>query len=263
MDRLGQIRGRLPRSWYATAATATFALLLLLWQAAAQFAWVSPVFLPPPGRVLAELLEQLASPDLWKDTGTSIFRVMGGFVVSAHLGIPLGILAGTFPAADAVIAPVNEFVRYMPASAFIPLVMVWVGIGETAKMLIIFIGCFFQLVLMVADNTRSVSMDLIHSAYTLGATRWQVIRRVLLPAMMPALVDTLRLMLGWAWTYLVVAELIASNSGLGYRILKAQRFLRTDTIFIGILVIGLLGLVTDRLFRYANRRLFPWAEGGS
>ena len=152
-----------------------------------------------------------------------------------------------------------EFIRYMPAVAFIPLIMVWAGIGEWAKILLIFIGCFFQLVLMVASDTRLVSKDLVQASFTLGASRWQAIQTVIIPAVQPRLLNTLRLMLGWAWTYLVVAELVAVNSGLGYAIMKAQRFLNTDQIFVGIIVIGLLGLISDRIFAFLNRRLYPWA----
>ncbi|MFL6559420.1 MAG: ABC transporter permease, partial [Bacillus sp. (in: firmicutes)] len=140
---------------------------------------------------------------------------------------------------------------------------VWAGIGESAKILVIFIGCFFQLVLMVADDTNRISKDLLSASYTLGANRIQVITRVILPAMLPKLMTTMRMIMGWAWTYLVVAELVAANSGLGYTIMKAQRFLDTESIFVGIIVIGLLGLIIDRCFAIANKKLFPWAEGGN
>jgi NitT/TauT family transport system permease protein len=146
----------------------------------------------------------------------------------------------------------------MPAVAFIPLVMLWVGIDEPSKIAIIFIGTFFQMVLMVAEDVRRVPQAQIEAAQTLGATRGETIRLVLLPSAKPALVDTLRITMGWAWTYLVVAELVAANSGLGYAILKAQRFLQTDKIFAGIIIIGLIGLVTDQTFRWLHRVAFPW-----
>ena len=146
----------------------------------------------------------------------------------------------------------------MPAVAFIPLVMLWVGIDEGSKIAIIFIGTFFQMVLMVAEDVRRVPSAQIEAAQTLGATRSEVIQLVLLPSAKPALLDTMRVTMGWAWTYLVVAELVAANSGLGYAILKAQRFLQTDKIFAGIILIGLIGLVIDQLFRLAHRKAFPW-----
>ena len=192
--------------------------------------------------------------------GYSVYRVTMGFLLSVVLGVPLGILAGSFKKAEAVIAPICEFIRYMPVPAFVPLVMVWCGIGETAKIVIVFLGCFFQLVLMIADDTMSVSDDLLSSAYTLGTSRWTTITKVLIPAMAPKMMLTLRMMIGWGWTYLTVAELVVSNSGLGYSILRAQRFMHTQSIFSGILVIGLLGLLTDRLFALAIKKFFPWAD---
>jgi len=159
-----------------------------------------------------------------------------------------------------LLEPLTDFIRYMPAVAFIPLVMLWVGIEESSKMAIIFIGTFFQMVLMVAEDVRRVPMAQIEAAQTMGATRREVVEKVILPSAKPALLDTLRVTMGWAWTYLVVAELVAANSGLGYAILKAQRFLQTDKIFAGILLIGLIGLVTDQLFRLLHRKAFPWAH---
>ena len=113
---------------------------------------------------------------------------------------------------------------------------------------------------MIADDARSVPYDLLSSSYTLGTTRWSTITKVLIPAMLPKMMMTLRMMIGWGWTYLTVAELVASNSGLGYSILKAQRFLHTESIFSGILIIGILGLITDRMFAFAIKKMFPWAE---
>ena len=149
----------------------------------------------------------------------------------------------------------------MPVPAFTPLVMVWVGIGEEAKVTLLFIGIFFQLVLMTADDAMSVSEDLLNAGYTLGATNWQTVTKILIPAMLPRSLDTLRMMIGWAWTYLVVAEMVAASSGLGYSIMKAQRFLKTYAIFTGILVIGILGLITDRVLYMLNKKLFHWTEG--
>lgn len=259
-SRLLKIRADISKSTYITGALISFGALIFLWAVLSYGNLVNSTFLPTPTDVLKEFARQLKLATFWSDMGISLFRISMGFLLAAVIGIPLGILAGTFKFAEALIQPLTEFIRYMPATAFIPLIMVWAGIGETAKIIVIFIGTFFQLVLMVADNVRLVSNDLLSASYTLGANRRQVIFRVLIPAMLPNLMDTLRLMIGWAWTYLVVAELVAANSGLGYSILKAQRFLRTDIIFVGILTIGVLGLVTDRLFSFANKFMFPWVE---
>lgn len=257
-----QIRGNISRSWYVGGVAGTFVFVLALWSAASFGGWVEPTFLPTPLQVAEQFVSQLGNREFWNHVGISVFRVTMGFLLACLLGIPLGIFAGTFRFAEALVLPQSEFVRYMPATAFVPLIMVWAGIGETAKIMVIFIGCFFQMILMVADNVRAVSNDLLQVSYTLGATRRQAIERVLLRAVMPDLMNTMRMMLGWAWTYLVVAELVAASNGLGFSIMKAQRFLNTDVIFVGIIVIGLLGLLTDRAFAYCHKRFFPWLEGG-
>jgi NitT/TauT family transport system permease protein len=192
------------------------------------------------------------------DAAISTLRVVAGWALSALIAVPLGLFIGSWRAVQALLEPLTDFVRYMPAVAFIPLVMLWVGIDEGAKVAIIFIGTFFQMVLMVAEDVRRVPMAQIEAAQTMGATRQEVLEKVILPSAKPALLDTLRITMGWAWTYLVVAELVAANAGLGYAILKAQRFLQTDKIFAGILLIGLIGLAIDQLFRLLHRKAFPW-----
>lgn len=260
-SRLTAIRADIGRRWYLSGVLLILVLALVLWSIMSYGNFVNRTFLPTPDQVLRQFAIQIQTPLFWHHVGISIYRVGMGFLLACLLGVPLGILAGTFRFAEAVLVPPTEFIRYMPATAFIPLIMVWAGIGESAKIIVIFIGCFFQLLLMVADNTRAVSNDLLQTSYTLGAGRWQAIERVLIPALLPDLMNTLRLIIGWAWTYLVVAELVAANSGLGFSIMKAQRFLNTDLIFVGIITIGLLGLLTDRIFAYCHRRFFPWLEG--
>lgn len=260
-SKLFKIREDIPKKWYWTGTIATFVVVLIIWELMSTFQVVQDTFLPSPEFVFTTFIQLISTGSYWGDIGISIYRVFMGFLLAAIIGVPLGILAGTFKISDAIIIPLSEFIRYMPAPAFIPLVMVWAGIGETAKILIIFIGSFFQLIIMVADDTRAVNKDLIYAAYTLGAKRWNTLIKVIVPALMPRLFATLRLIMGWAWTYLVVAELVAADSGLGYSILKAQRFMNTNIIFVGILVIGLLGLIIDRLFVVLGRVLFPWSGG--
>jgi NitT/TauT family transport system permease protein len=239
---------------------ACFGLLtpLVAWALLTASGTVDPVFLPGPLQVLTRLGSWMLEDDLWGDTIISMYRVMAGFVLSAVFALPLGLLIGAFKPIEAILEPLTDFVRYMPAVAFIPLVMLWLGIGESAKISIIFIGTFFQMVLMVAENVRLVPKAQIEAAQTMGADRGEIVQLVLLQSAKPAILDTLRLTMGWAWTYLVVAELVAANSGLGYSILKAQRFLKTDTIFGGIILIGLIGLLMDQAFRWLHRRSFPW-----
>lgn len=196
-----RIREDVPRKWYAAGVAFTFLSCLLLWLLLCLLEVVDRTFLPTPWQIFLTLTQVLSDPEYWGHIGNSVFRVFMGFFLAALLGIPLGILAGTFRFAEAVIIPLTEFVRYMPAAAFIPLIMVWVGIGESAKILVIFIGCFFQLILMVADDSRLINKELLYAAYTLGARRMQVIRKVIIPALMPKLFSTSRLIMGWAWTY--------------------------------------------------------------
>ncbi|MBB6675418.1 ABC transporter permease [Cohnella nanjingensis] len=253
-----QIFEDIPKRGFAVTAIVSFLVMLAFWSILSYGNMVSRVFLPTPDRVLHTFFDLLGTQAYWHHIGISVFRVSAGFALACLLAIPIGLIAGTFRFAEAFVEPPMEFIRYMPAVAFIPLIMVWAGIGEWAKILLIFIGCFFQLVLMVASDTRQVSKDLVQASFTLGASRWQAVQTVVIPAVQPRLMNTMRLMLGWAWTYLVVAELVAVNSGLGYAIMKAQRFLNTDQIFVGIIVIGLLGLFSDRIFAFLNRRFFPW-----
>ncbi len=234
---------------------------LVAWAALSASGWVDPIFLPGPWAVIERLFSWLLEDGLLGDAGISMYRVTAGFVLSAALALPIGLLIGAFRPVEALLEPLTDFVRYMPAVAFIPLVMLWFGIGESAKISIIFIGTFFQMVLMVAENVRLVPTAQIEAALTMGANRYEMVRLVLLQSAKPAILDTLRITMGWAWTYLVVAELVASNSGLGYAILKAQRFLKTDTIFGGIILIGLIGLLLDQAFRWLHRRSFPWLHG--
>jgi NitT/TauT family transport system permease protein len=166
---------------------------------------------------------------------------------------------GAYKPIEAFFEPFVSFARYLPASGFIPLLILWAGIGETQKLMVIFIGSFFQLVLMVAVIVGSTRRELVEAAYTLGAGSGGVVRRVLLPSSAPDIAETLRLVLGWAWTYVIVAELIGASSGIGHMITDSQALLDTGQIIFGIVVIGVIGLVSDYLFKLMNERLFPWS----
>jgi NitT/TauT family transport system permease protein len=233
---------------------------MVIWSVLTYGGFVSALFLPPPGRVLAAGLEQFTKFEFANDILMSTYRVMAGFLAAAILGVPLGLFMGTFKAAEAFFEPLVGFIRYMPASAFIPLFILWLGIGDVEKIAIIFVGSFFQLVLMVSVVATSVPKEMLETAYTLGTKRFQVIRRVLLPASLPGIMDTLRIIIGWAWTYIIVAELVAAESGIGYMIINAQRMLQTGSIIFGILAIGVLGIITDYAFKWVHRWLFPWVE---
>lgn len=258
LSSLWTVRAPINRRAYWVLALTGLVLPLLAWAALAAWGGLDPTFMPSPGAVTGKFWTWLTENDLLTDMAISTYRVVAGFVLSAVFALPLGLFIGSFRSVQALLEPLTDFIRYMPAVAFIPLVMLWVGIDEGSKIAIIFIGTFFQMVLMVAEDVRRVPAAQVEAAQTMGANRAELIEKVILPSAKPALLDTLRITMGWAWTYLVVAELVAANSGLGYAILRAQRFLQTDTIFAGIIVIGLIGLLTDQLFRLAHRKAFPW-----
>jgi len=253
-------REPIPKSLYLILALSSFAFFLVVWSILTYGGLVDPLFLPSPGRVFQAGVDLFVELGFTTDILNSVYRVMLGFVVAALMGVPLGLFMGTFKVAEAFTEPIVGFIRYMPASAFIPLFILWLGIGDIEKIAIIFVGSFFQLVLMVAVVAKNVHKDMLETAYTLGAKRFQVIWKVLLPASLPGIVDTLRIIVGWAWTYIIVAELVASASGIGYMIISAQRMLRTGNIIFGILTIGILGLITDYFFKWLYNRLFPWVE---
>jgi NitT/TauT family transport system permease protein len=253
-------REPIPKGLYFILALSSFAFFLIIWSVLTYGRFVDPLFLPSPGRVFQAGVDLFTELGFTTDILNSVYRVMMGFVVAAIIGVPIGLIMGTFKVAEAFTEPVVGFIRYMPASAFIPLFILWLGIGDIEKIAIIFVGSFFQLVLMVAVVAKNVHKDMLETAYTLGAKKFQVIRKVLLPASLPGIVDTLRIIVGWAWTYIIVAELVASASGIGYMIISSQRMLRTGNIIFGILTIGMLGLITDFFFKWLYNKLFPWVE---
>ena len=238
---------------------AFFVAFVAAWAWATLGGYVNRTFLADPLTMLEEGWLLLVRHGFLFDIAMTIWRVMGGFVLAAIVAVPLGIAMGTWKPVEAFFEPFVSFARYLPASAFIPLLILWAGIGETQKLLVIFIGSVFQLVLMVAVAVSGTRRDLIEAAYTLGAGDWGIVARVLLPASAPEIAEILRLVLGWAWTYIIVAELIGSSSGIGHMITDSQALLNTGQIIFGIIVIGLIGLVSDFLFKAVNRALFPWS----
>jgi len=248
-----------PRT-YMIIAILAFVVLFIGWWIAAEINLAKDIFLPSPVDVWNRAVELAKDGTLWADTKVSFVRITIGFAISTAIALPIGILIGTYRLAEAAIEPPVDFIRYMPAVAFLPLTIVWVGVDESQKWLIIFIGTFFQQVLLVMDNVKRVPREYVDISHTLGMRDHAVLRRVVLPAAAPAIWDTLRITLGWAWTWLVIAELVAASDGLGHRIIVAQRYFQTDTIFVGILVIGMLGLIMDQAMKFTGKRIFRWAE---
>ncbi len=239
-----------------------FGVFVAFWSLLTFGGYVSKTFLADPVTMVRSGYTLLAEMGFAKDIGMTVWRVLGGFVLAALLALPLGVLMGAYKPVEAFFEPFISFARYLPASAFIPLLILWVGIGEAQKLAVIFIGSFFQLVLMIAVTVGNTRRDLVEAAYTLGVSHRSLVRRVLIPGAAPEIAETLRMVLGWAWTYVIVAELIGASSGIGHMITDSQSLLATDQIIFGIIVIGLIGLVSDFAFKGANRRLFPWAQLG-
>ncbi len=258
LKSLWVIRGSLSRNTYLLLAFIGLVLPIAGWWLLSISGLVEKVFMPGPLEVVVRTFAWFKDESLMGDIWISTYRVFAGFLLSALLAIPLGVMIGTYQPMKAMFEPLMDFIRYMPAVAFIPLVMLWVGIEESSKIAIIFIGTFFQMVLMVAEDIRRVPINQVEAALTMGANRGEIVSLVIIQSAKPALLDTMRVTMGWAWTYLVVAELVAANSGLGYSILRAQRFMQTDKIFAGIIIIGIIGLAIDQLFRLIHRKSFPW-----
>jgi NitT/TauT family transport system permease protein len=258
--RLFRLGENISTAEFIGLSAAVFVALGLVWVAVTASGLVLPLFLPSPGAVMARLAEGWASGKLQVDIGISLYRISAGFLISTALALPIGILIGSYRGWEAAIEPFVDFVRYMPVVAFVPLSILWTGTGDSQKFLIIFIGTFFQQVLLVMDNVKAVPRDFIQLGRTLQMPERRILSRIVLPSALPAIWDTLRISLGWAWTWLVLAELVAATSGLGYRITTAQRFFQTDLIFGYLLILGLLGLVTDQIMKFAGRRMFHYQD---
>ena len=237
-----------------------FVLFFAVWAVATLGGFVPKTFLADPIAMVKSGWVLLTEQGFAKDIGFTIWRVLGGFVLAALLAVPLGVAMGAYKPVEAFFEPFVSFARYLPASAFIPLLILWAGIGEAQKLSLIFIGSFFQLVLMIALQVGGTRRDLVEAAYTLGASDFGIVKRVLIPAAAPQIAETLRLVLGWAWTYVIVAELIGASNGIGHMVTDSQALLATDQIIFGIITIGVIGLISDVAFKRANRKMFGWAS---
>jgi NitT/TauT family transport system permease protein len=232
--------------------------VVLAWLLVTGQGLVQPQFLPSPQAVLAAWVGLFGRAGYVGDIGISVARVWIAFLASAVVAIPLGVLMSSYRAVGAFTEPLVDFVRYLPVPALVPLTLIWLGIGEGSKVALLWIGTFFQLVLLVADDARRVPREYIETGRTLGAGDRALMTDVLVPAMLPNMVDSLRITLGWCWTYLIVAEIVASSSGIGYELWTARRYGKTPEVFAGILTIGVIGLVSDQAIRFLHRRWFRY-----
>lgn len=250
---------RLIRHPWALGLLGILTVLLLWWITTARGS-VNKLFLPSPQAVWLAGQQQWTSGLLLKDALASIQRVFIGFAMSAGLALPVGIAMGTSPVICRLLEPLMGLIRYMPAPAFIPLLIIYFGLDELPKVLLIFIGTFFFNTLMIMDAVKFVPRELVETARTLGGRTLPILTRVVAPFIAPQVLDTYRINMASAWNLVIVAELVAATEGLGKRISLAQRFLRTDEIFMGLIVIGLIGLLIDLGFRALMRRACSWAN---
>ncbi|MFT4266320.1 MAG: ABC transporter permease subunit [Xenophilus sp.] len=242
---------------------ASVAVVLAVWQAAGWFKWIDPLLLPAPAEVVRTAIDIAVhgyqQTPLWVHTLISVARAATAFAASIALGVPLGLLMGMSPVLNAILDPFVQFLRPLPKIALIPLTVVWFGIGEGSKFFLIFIASFLSILVGAAAAVGSIGTARLRAAQVLGASRAQIFRYVVLPHTLPELFTNVRLALGIGWTSLIAAELVAANAGLGWMVLNAGNYLRTDVVILGIIMLGLIGYLLDALLVLAQRRLVPWA----
>ena len=234
-------------------------LPLALWWLLASLDLVNPKFLPSPLDVGSAFWGLWQQGVLIQDTLASIFRVGLGFLLAAIISVPIGIAMGAFASVRALLEPIMGIVRYMPATAFIPLLIIYLGLDEAPKVALIFIGVIFFNTLMIMDAVKFVPKDLLETTYTLGGSKRQTLLQVITPYVLPNILDAFRINMAAAWNLVVVAELLAANEGLGKRIQLAQKFFRTDDIFACLIILGIIGFLIDLSLRLILRRTCKWA----
>ncbi|PZO64972.1 MAG: taurine ABC transporter permease [Paracoccus denitrificans] len=241
---------------------ATAAIFLTLWSVASARMWVSPVFLPSPLRVWHALVraatDGYANATLWQHMGASLWRVIAALACTMAIGIPAGLLIATSKIGRGILDPIIEFIRPLPPLAYLPLIIIWCGIGEPSKILVIGIAMLAPIVISTVAGVRAASESQIRAARSLGATPRQLVSTVTLPAALPSILTGIRIALGAGWTTLVAAELVAATKGLGYMIQVAAQFLVTDMVIAGILVISALATICEVGLRLIERRFLPW-----
>jgi taurine transport system permease protein len=240
----------------------TVVALVALWFIVTNLGLVKPLFLPKPQAVFQQFYEYLTGQandkPLWQHFVASILRVSAAFWLAFLTAVPIGIAMGMSRIWRGIFDPPLEFYRPLPPLAYLPLIIIWFGIDELPKVLLIFLSCFAPLALAARSGMRSASQEQINAAYSMGASYWQVIRHVILPSALPDILVGMRIAIGFGWTTLVAAEMVAANVGLGQMVLNASNFLRTDIVIMGIVVIGVVAYMFDLLMRWVERKLVPW-----
>jgi taurine transport system permease protein len=240
----------------------TVIVLLALWWVATDRGWLPPLFLPSPEAIARRFFEatkgDVGGTTLAGHFWWSMFRVFSAFGLAVVTAVPIGIAMGVNRYMRGIFDPPIEFYRPLPPLAYLPLVVIWFGIDEASKVILIYLACFAPLALSARAGVRSVSIEQIHAAYSMGATRRQVVWHVVMPAATPEILTGMRIAIGFGWTTLVAAEMVAANAGLGQMVLNASNFLRTDIVVMGIIVIGVVAYGFDLLMRFIERAVVPW-----
>jgi len=237
---------------------AMWVLFFGLWEVVAVSGLTNRLFMPPPSEVFVSLYKLFTHSQYIYDVAASVYRILISFILACLLAVPLGILMGSFSRIEAFVNPLVSAWRYLPAPAFIPLLLMWFGTGDAQKIALLFIGLIWFLITIIMDHVKAVRTELIETSMTLGGNRWQILMTVVVPASMPHIVVGMRQMMAVGWTYLVIAEIVAATDGIGAMMMRAKRFLHVDQIMAGIIVIGVLGLSFDYLFRWAHKKLFRY-----
>ena len=236
--------------------------IIFVWWLFTTMGWVKPLFLPSPQAVLYKFINVwqngFTNTPFLEHVGISAARVFGAFLLACMVGIPLGIAMGMSPFVRGIFDPPLEFYRPIPPLAYLPLIIIWFGIGETSKVLLIFLSVLAPVALGARSGVKSAAIEQIHAAYSFGASRWQVMTQVILPSALPEILTAMRIGIGFGWTTLVAAEMVAATKGLGYMVLTASQFLQTSTVIMGIIVIAIIAYSFDLLMRFIERRVVPW-----
>ncbi len=244
----------------------TVILLLLLWWVTTSNGWVKPIYWPSyeaVGNRLTKLWEQgFRNVPLWDHVYISVQRVLTGVFFGAIIGIPLGFAMGLSSVARGLFDPIVEFMRPIPPLALIPLIILWLGIDETAKITLLFLAALFIMIIAARSGVSGVKISKVHAAYSLGASKFQVLKNVILPNALPEIFTGIRTAMGVCWGTVVAAELVAAEKGVGSMIMIAKNFLQTDTVVIGIIIIGIIGYTIEMLMRLLERWLIPWRGKG-
>ncbi|WP_272009915.1 ABC transporter permease [Roseovarius sp. ZX-A-9] len=258
--RVFEFKSDISAGWRILLGVSVWVVFFALWQFVTWLELTPAILFPEPGKVVQALYVLFTENGFHKDVLISIKRVLISFALASAVAVPLGVLMGSFRTVEAFFSPLVSAWRYLPAPSFIPLLLMWFGAGEGEKLALLFIGVIWFLITLIADHTKAISADLINTSVTLGGSRWQVLRTVVVPAALPNIIVAMRQMLAVSWTYLVIAEITAADAGIGAMMMRAKRFLHVDQIMAGILVIGVLGLAFDYLLRLLHRTAFPYLE---